>query len=204
MQLQHRCLHLPFFLQSYELWSRHLQSVISIAKTISNSCQYKYHLSIIFVPQFSCSVNIQVNLVLLDMLELPFPCSRLETAAVFLLWCPHGCTDSPVVQMCAREEAASLLRRCETLILIKCWMRPLCMPEFCYLMYVSDVFLYFSEELIMSRYINTQYEEKYLTFQRNILDTFNCFQTVLAVCCNRALLVVSWWHPFLFFLNEMS
>lgn len=65
------------------------------------------------------------------------------------------------------------------------------MPEFCYLMHVSDVFLYFSEELIMSRYINTQYEEKYLTFQRNILDTFNCFQTVLAVCCNRALLVVS-------------
>lgn len=29
--------------------------------------------------------------------------------------------------------------------------------------YISQ---FFSEKLIMSRYINTQYEEKYLTFQR--------------------------------------
>lgn len=54
----------------------------------------------------------------------------------------------------------------------------------------SDVFLPFSQELIMSRYINTQYEEKYLTFQRNILDISNYHHTVLVVFCNRMFLVV--------------
>lgn len=56
---------------------------------------------------------------------------------------------------------------------------------------VSDVFLHFSAELIMSRYINTQYEEKYLTFQRNILDIFKYHHTVLVVFRNRMFLVVS-------------
>lgn len=54
---------------------------------------------------------------------------------------------------------------------------------------VSDVFLPFSQELIMSRYINTQYE--YLTFQRNILDISNYHHTVLVVFRNRMFLVVS-------------